>query len=293
MAFECDIVKVEPNLNEDGDNENKSASIDTEQNFEFKVSLPAGALIPTNLTNSIETLSSKLAAIQHNQALLSSNQVLILEKLTNLSTQFDELMQRISVGALTGKSERDIDNRFKPITNKKCLDDFEESLKSKHKTQEFKKILSIVCGKGKGRAINNAYALLDAMFGREFLTTCSWAGGTRAEGSKICFKSYQNTIDLFFTIVHMSDENFTMQECYSFLKSILRNAKKRSTSKNLRISRQRRRGKSKKTEDNGLNNLIQSPGLNNVDETTQADTVDYNVNEEDINTDEDEELDLC
>lgn len=148
-------------------------------------------LISTNLTESIEALSSKLATIQDNQVVLSSNQILVLEKLANISTQLDEFMQRISVAALTGKSERDVDNIFKPITNKKRFDDFEESLKSEHKKQEIKKLLSVICRKGKGRAINNAYALLDGMFDREFLTVCSWAGGTRAEGSKICFKSYE------------------------------------------------------------------------------------------------------
>ncbi|XP_061717513.1 uncharacterized protein LOC133525237 isoform X2 [Cydia pomonella] len=154
-----------------------------EQNYEIIVLPPeeAGALIPTNLTESIEALSSKLATIQDNQVVLSSNQILVLEKLAIISTQLDEFMQRISVAALTGKSERDVDNIFKPITNKKRFDDFEESLKSEHKKQEIKKQLSVICGKGKGRAINNAYALLDGMFDREFLTGCSWAGGTRAE----------------------------------------------------------------------------------------------------------------
>lgn len=134
------------------------------------------------------------------------------------------------------------------------------------------------------------------MFDREFLTGCSWAGGTRGEGSKICFKSNQNTIDLFFKIVHMSDDNFTMQECNSFLKNVLRNAKKRHNSKNLRISHQKKRAKmmkEKTTEDNQLNNSIQSPRLNDVNETIQIDAVDDAVNEEEISTDENEELDLC
>lgn len=94
---------------------------------------------------------------------------------------------------------------FQLIQNKEQLQNLEQLLLSSDKVSEIKKQLSVVCGKGKGREINNAYALIDAMFNRNFLKSCSWAGGSRTTSSKICFKSFTNVIKLFMNIIHESD----------------------------------------------------------------------------------------
>lgn len=50
---------------------------------------------------------------------------------------------------------------FVKICNKRALDEFEELLNNPSYKTEIKDQLSVICGKGKGRANNNAYALSD------------------------------------------------------------------------------------------------------------------------------------
>lgn len=248
------------------------------------------------LKSKIEALSSNIANIENNQAVLCSNQITMLEKIANISAQFDEFIKRTSQSVRIENHKQEVDVVM--ITDKKSLDDFDESLKNKETAREIKKTLSVVCGQGKGKAINNAYALLDTMFDRKFLVNCSWAGGTRAEGNKICFKSYENTIELFFEVIHMSDKEFTKQECNNFFKNVLRNAKKRCNSQNLRMSHQKKRAsKLKKVEKNpeGENKPVQRVEAaieeQNLNEERVEENLGVNYINEEIN--EEESLDLC
>lgn len=186
---------------------------------------------------------SKLEHLQESLGILSVNQDTILKTLSALTVQFEEYVKR---------STTTEDNRvkvypksFEPIANVKALEDLEDSLKLNENAALIKNSLSSICGQGKGRAINNAYALIDAMFQREFLEKCSWAGGSRGPEEKNCFKKYERVIDTFFHVVHISDRTFTKMECNRFLQNVLRNAKKRIHSKRLRASGGKRRLKIK------------------------------------------------
>lgn len=72
-----------------------------------------------------------------------------------------------------------------------------------------------------------AYKLLDLMFDRIFLCQCSWTGSSRAETSKIPLKDYKNVLNLFFTMVHSWDSDYTIQRNETFFKMITKNAKQR------------------------------------------------------------------
>ena len=107
-----------------------------------------------------------------------------------------------------------------------------------------KAILS--CGSGKGRGLNNCYALIDVMLTRRFLTECSWAGGSKNATSKThCFKVYNRVIILFFEVIQHADKSFTLLECETFFKNIFKNSETRIASKMLRASATKTRVKGK------------------------------------------------
>lgn len=72
--------------------------------------------------------------------------------------------------------------------------------------------LSCICGKDtKINGIDHCYMLVDKFYTRNFFTTCSWAGGAKATGTKFAFKFYENVIVLFFELVHLADNRFTLE----------------------------------------------------------------------------------
>lgn len=107
------------------------------------------------------------------------------------------------------------------------LENFEDMLKHSDVKQEIRNKLNVVCSKGKRKGYNNCFKLIDTMFSRKFMTECSWLGDSRIESPKVRFKSFVNTLNLFFEIIHDSDETFTNMECEIFLKRVLKNSKKR------------------------------------------------------------------
>lgn len=56
----------------------------------------------------------------------------------------------------------------------------------------------------------------------------SWAGGSRLEKAKFCFKNYKNTINLFFLIIKHADSQFSEVCCEKFFKSVIKNTKRRA-----------------------------------------------------------------
>lgn len=149
----------------------------------------------------------------------------VLQKLSYISAQIDTFATVNSRNQ--GREENVV---FQSISNKEELQTFEENLALPEFREGIKLRLESVCGKGKGRGVNNAYTLADIMFTRQFMTQCSWAGGAKNNTNKICFKIYSKTIDLFFEVIHGSDKDFSRKECEDFFKNIMRHALRRNKS---------------------------------------------------------------
>lgn len=222
------------------------------QEFSFQnITITEDMILGDSIATKIDTLISKINDIEANQATLQANinvilenqklslesQQLIMQNLSQTLTQFEEYMNK-SKNKITCVD-------FQHIVNNEQLRCLEHSLENPEKEFELKKKLAYICGKGKGRGVNNAYALIDVMFDRQFLKTCSWAGGSRSTETKVCFKSFTKVIKLFFEIVLDSDNSFTLNECHNFFKNVLKNSTQRCKSKNLRTSTTKHRPKKK------------------------------------------------
>ena len=96
---------------------------------------------------------------------------------------------------------------------------------------------------GKGHGFNNCYVLIDKFFSRKFMTFCSWDGGDRKNSEKIPFKMYRNTINLFFRLIHLSDNDFTLTECEQFFKKVIHNSTRRSQSSMIWASKTKQKPK--------------------------------------------------
>ena len=186
------------------------------------------------ISQKLDNLLQITEVIQENQKVLfeyvQSVENKLLRKMTQLCTQLNEYQQRTTDIKIPEPIS------FKPISKKEELDAFEDQLKDPTMVSTFKDKLAVVCGNGKGRGSSNAYALVDAMFTRHFMTTCSWAGGSRNMTPKNCFKAYTRTIDLFFELINNSDKTYTKMECENFFKNIMRHAESRNKIKFLRAS---------------------------------------------------------
>lgn len=213
-----------------------------------------GLLIDNTLVTKIDNLITNVNTIQENQAILQGNINIILENqkmffegqqlmMLNLSQTITQLEEYINKSSGSTKKPESVD--FILIQDHEQLRRFEHLLENSEQELQIKIKLSTICGKGKGRGINNAYALIDAMFDRKFLKTCSWAGGSRTTETKLCFKSFTKVIKLFFDLVHDSDNSFTLNECHNFFKNVLKNSSQRCNSKKLRTSTTKHRPKKK------------------------------------------------
>lgn len=192
---------------------------------------------PQDLNVLTQTMGKFVEVVADNQKLLLDNQQKMLKKLAHLSNQFTHFTRRPFVVENIQRNEND----FEQITNISMLQNFEDMLKNFDIKQEIRNKLNVVCSKGKGKGYNNCFMLIDTMFSRKFMTECSWLGGSRMESPKVRLKSFVNTLNLFFEVIHDSDETFTKMECEIFLKRVLKNSKKRFVSKGLRTSTRKRR----------------------------------------------------
>lgn len=194
---------------------------------------------PQDLNVLTQTVGKFVKIVADNQKLLLDNQQSMFKKLTHFSYQFTQFTRRPFVIENVQRNE----NEFEQITNLTMLQNFEDLLKSSDLRQEIRNKLNLVCSKGKGKGYNNCFMLIDTMFSRKFMTECSWLGGSRMESPKVRLKSFVNTLNLFFEVIHDSDETFTKMDSEIFLKKIVKYAKQRFVSKGLRTSTKRRRGK--------------------------------------------------
>lgn len=187
-----------------------------------------------------------IKTFQTNQNKLLHNQRIILSKLSEISSQLEDLSKQPAWPNIENATAPCISISgfdIKTIENEEDLKNFESMLENPIIEAELFQKFKVICGKGRGKAENNAYTLLDIMFTREFMQACSWSGGSRSDVPKICFKSYNNTLNFFFKVVHESDASFTMVDCHLFFKGILKNSRKRCESKRIRMSTARKKSK--------------------------------------------------
>ncbi|XP_041968051.1 uncharacterized protein LOC121725251 isoform X2 [Aricia agestis] len=188
----------------------------------------------------IGRIQEDIKTITENQLTLYENQNTLLLKFTEYQTQCQEFT-KLSCEPRSASKISD----FEPIGSANELDNLEISLKDPDFSSRLTSKLEVFCGKGKNRGISNAYAVIDALFQRKFLTNCSWTGGSRTDDSKIALKGYKNVFNLLFSVCHASDPNFNKPDCEKFLKTVLKNARQRCNSKRIRVSTVRRRQKRK------------------------------------------------
>lgn len=219
-------------------------------------------LAQSNLLGSSEELNNRLNSILINQEVIIENQNSILKLLGTTATKDNQLLiiqqlakYEATLNVMANKINKtpctnDTYENEKKATNISIdkiktadeLDKLETLLQDNATVQDYVDRLSIVCGqKGNGNGLNHCYLLVDRLFSRQFLTLCSWAGGSRDKKEKIPFKIYKNVINLFFKIIHLSDTTFTIKDCEEFFKSIIRNATRRSQSNMVRTSSIKRR----------------------------------------------------
>lgn len=195
-------------------------------------------------------ISEKIDAIIAIQNIMLENQKKLTHTLAALSVQIEDLTQKnvssrdplTNVTLLKDCNRSDNDCfSLKTVKTESDLKELEQILGDNDFKTNLKKQLSFVCSASKGDGITCAYKLLDLMFDRNFLCQCSWTGSSRAETSKIPLKDYKNVLNLFFTMVHSWDSDYTIQRNETFFKMITKNAKQRLSMKNLRMSSKRQR----------------------------------------------------
>lgn len=203
----------------------------------FVTEVTEGATTLPQLNTPTQSMDKFVEIVADNQKVLLENQKTILSKISQLSNHFRQYTSRPFMVESVQRNE----NEFKLITNISMLQKFEDDLKNPDLKHEIRNKLNVVCSKGIGKGYNNCFMLADTMFSRKFMTECSWLGGSRMESPKVPFKSFVNTLNLFFEIIHDSDETFTKMECEIFLKRIIKHSKQRYVSKGLRTSTRKRR----------------------------------------------------
>ena len=223
------------------------------------------ALSHSDLLGSTQKLEDKLDRILANQETIiqnqnaivlqlventatKDNQLLIIQQLAKYEATLDTIGIKISKtsnsNSLFEKEKENINIVIEEIKTVDDLEKLEKMLQEEKIMKDFVDRLSVVCGqKGNGNGTNNCYILVDRIFSRKFMTLCSWAGGARDKKEKIPFKMYKNVINLFFQVIRLSDNSFTLKDCEEFFKNVIRNSTRRSQSNMTRNSAIKRRPK--------------------------------------------------
>ncbi|CAH0546339.1 unnamed protein product [Brassicogethes aeneus] len=193
--------------------------------------------------------------ILSNQDIIISNQEQILNQVSGFNVTLEELINRYykiekrleaqTAPLVPYTNVLSQSNDFEPVNSEEDINFLEEQLKDELYMNALVEKLSIICGRtGKEHGFNACYTLVDNLFTRHFMTLCSWAGGSRNEVNKISFKTYKNTIKLFFKIILLADYTFTHENLQQFFKSVLKNATRRNAvAENARTSRSKKRPK--------------------------------------------------
>lgn len=209
----------------------------------------------------IKTIKEMQVTLNNNQVILSETLNTALLKITQIQVQFEKFIEK----SLTQKKFTEVG--LAPIKNLKELNEFEERLNDPKFNEDMQLKLGALCTKGVGQGTTNSYSIVDFIFDRKFLKSCSWTGVSRVQKptqnelaehvpeapEKLCFKSFSKIINFFFAIIRKTDETFTFPECQKFFKTILRNATVRCKEFHQRASTKKvRQVKKQKTSENVL-----------------------------------------
>ncbi|XP_061717537.1 uncharacterized protein LOC133525261 isoform X1 [Cydia pomonella] len=199
----------------------------------------------------IETVKNGIQTVAENQSVLSNNQTTIIAQISELSIKLEEFI-KLSLGT---KKNPDESGSIK-IYNEENLQEFERKLEQPDSRNDLYRQYSVILNEGVGKGRTNAYTLVDAMFDRKFFMQCSWTGVSKGDATKVCFKGFKNTINFFFNIVHESDNTFTKAQLIKFFKTILRNARYRSESEQMRMCGQRHKKRGKLQQKSSLSTSL-------------------------------------
>lgn len=140
---------------------------------------------------------------------------------------------------------------FNPV---RCEEDLKE-LEAKCRDEDFVKASVKTLGRinGKNKCVGEGgtvcLKIIDKLFTREFLTTCSWTGVSRSKNDgeicvpKIAFQKFDGVINLFYQIVAFSDPTYPLESVKNFLHYCLKNSKHRLELKGTKKSSARKRPK--------------------------------------------------
>lgn len=236
------------------------------------------------LTNQ-KILSEKLDNMLQIQGITLENQQKIVQNMAAQSVQLDEISAQladIKQGPMVTllKDANPDDNKsftIKPIENQNDLKSLDQLLADRTERHKIQKRLSFLCLASKGEGKTCAYKLLDILFTRDFLCTCSWAGGSRGDRSKIAFKDYKNVLKFFYGMIQSWDPTYTIQDNEVFFKIITKNSNQRKSMKNLRMSSKRNRKNTDKFENQ------QKSGNNTTNDDAKEITEEENRQIEEVN----------
>lgn len=210
--------------------------------------------------------SNSTKSILANQKILLSNQKKIVDELAKIKTMLNLLLENqtksdnvtILREVPSNLNDESVWTALLPINSFEKLEEVEQTLLNKKLQQKLASIFipffrcrlkytmsfipisyrnfffevdekSQVCGtSGKRHGQSCCYSLVDHFFLRNFLITCSWAGGSRENDRKVSFKSYTKIINTFFQIIHLADNGFSLKDCENFFKCVIKNAKRRA-----------------------------------------------------------------
>lgn len=164
-----------------------------------------------------------------------------LANLAKMEVKIDKLMEAVSkIGntvsstALSHSVANSLESTVSltsmlPITDQIQFMDFETAIRDKKLYEQFVTEMATFGGRsGEKKGYKIAYGLIDQIFTREFLTTCSWTGSSKNNVVKNSFSSATKFLEAFFEIVHLADSRYTKNDAKEFFKEkILRNANSR------------------------------------------------------------------
>ncbi|XP_045473413.1 uncharacterized protein LOC123679900 [Harmonia axyridis] len=197
-------------------------------------------VVSTEATNND---NKKLDTIMTTLETVLENQHKIMKELSNFQVVFEMTMKKKNASESHSQNNCDI-SPIRPIDSLETLKEFNEKLNDPEVFTEYVNRLSFICGRDtRMKGIDHGYLLVDKFFTRNFFTLCSWAGGARVPNSKFGFKFYENVINLFFKLVHLADQKFSLEDCEDFFKGVIRNCVRRNNALNIRTSRSKNRPK--------------------------------------------------
>lgn len=182
--------------------------------------------------------------------LILQNQNKIFVEISKLQTSLDIMGNMFTKYAASANTSNNANvstptNTIEPIASHDDLKVFEEKLKCKNHFNEVVKSMTFICGNsGKEKGIDCCYRLIDYFINRDLLNKSSWTGSSRkTDAEKIPLKYFEQFRKCFFEIVLCADKDFSLADCDTFFKRILKNSAQRVNSKSKTLSKHKERPK--------------------------------------------------